>query len=148
MASWLFFAAPVVAFTCMLAVPILIPVLTNFPLPLSDMGDILGGGLILTLGSFMIVLAGLDTSSAYGGIGSSRAVMVAILAEPTLDPGLRWDHAARQGDASSSSIICSCRVRQSTGAQRTSFSWRPSSSCCFSRQIGCRSTRALISRSI
>jgi formate hydrogenlyase subunit 4 len=48
------------------------------------MGDILGGGLILTLGSFMITLAGLDTRSAYGGIGSSRAVMVAILAEPTL----------------------------------------------------------------
>jgi formate hydrogenlyase subunit 4 len=83
-ASWLFWAAPVVAFTCMLTVPILIPVLTNFPLPQSDMGDILGGGLILTLGSFMIVLAGLDTSSAYGGIGSSRAVMVSILAEPTL----------------------------------------------------------------
>ena len=75
---------PIVAFTCMLTVPILIPVLTNFPLPLSDMGDILGGGLILTLGSFMIILAGLDTASAYGGIGSSRAVMVSILAEPTL----------------------------------------------------------------
>jgi len=83
-ASWLYWAAPVVAFTAMLTVPILIPVLTNYPLPLSDMGDILGGGLILTLGSFMITLAGLDTTSAYGGIGSSRAVMVAILAEPTL----------------------------------------------------------------
>ncbi len=83
-ASWLFFVAPVVAFTCMLVVPILIPVLTNFPLPLSNMGDILGGGLILTLGSFMITLAGLDTSSAYGGIGSSRSVMITILAEPTL----------------------------------------------------------------
>ena len=32
----------------------------------------------------MIMLAGLDSGSAYGGIGSSRAVMVAILAEPTL----------------------------------------------------------------
>lgn len=83
-ASWLFWIAPVVAFTCMLTVPILIPVLTNYPLPLSDMGDILGGGLILTLGSFMILLAGLDTGSAYGGIGSSRAVMLSILAEPTL----------------------------------------------------------------
>lgn len=83
-ASWLFWAAPVIAFTCMLTVPILIPVLTNFPLPLSDMGDILGGGLILTLGSFFIVLAGLDTASAYGGIGSSRAAMIGILAEPTL----------------------------------------------------------------
>jgi formate hydrogenlyase subunit 4 len=83
-ASWVYWVTPFVAFTAMLTVPILIPVLTDFPLPLSDMGDILGGGLILTLGSFMIVLAGLDTGSAYGGIGSSRAVMVAILAEPTL----------------------------------------------------------------
>ncbi len=83
-ASWLYWATPVVAFTAMLTVPILIPVLTNYPLPLSDMGDILGGGLILTLGSFMITLAGLDTTSPYGGIGSSRAVMVTILAEPTL----------------------------------------------------------------
>jgi formate hydrogenlyase subunit 4 len=83
-ASWFYWLAPIVAFTAMLTVPILIPVLTNYPLPLSDMGDILGGGLILTLGSFMITLAGLDTTSAYGGIGSSRAVMVTILAEPTL----------------------------------------------------------------
>jgi formate hydrogenlyase subunit 4 len=83
-ASFIYWLAPFVAFAAMLTVPILIPVLTDYPLPLSDMGDILGGGLILTLGSFMIVLAGLDSGSAYGGIGSSRAVMVAILAEPTL----------------------------------------------------------------
>jgi formate hydrogenlyase subunit 4 len=68
----------------MLTVPILIPVLTNYPLPYSDMGDILGGGLILTLGSFMILLVGLDSGGPFGGIGSSRSVMVAILAEPTL----------------------------------------------------------------
>lgn len=83
-ASWIFWAAPIVAFTCMLTVPILIPVLTDYPLPYSDMGDILGGGLILTLGSFMILLAGLDSGSSYGGIGSSRATMIAILSEPTL----------------------------------------------------------------
>lgn len=83
-ASWIYFVAPFVAFTAMLTVPILIPVLTDFPLPLSDMGDILGGGLILTLASFIIVLAGLDSGSAYGGVGSSRAVMLAILAEPAL----------------------------------------------------------------
>ena len=53
-ASWLYWIAPVVAFTCMLTVPILIPVLTDYPLPLSDMGDILGGGLILTLGAFIL----------------------------------------------------------------------------------------------
>jgi formate hydrogenlyase subunit 4 len=83
-ASFIHFAAPVVAFTAMLVVPLLIPVLTNYPLPLSDMGDILGGGLILTLGAFFVTLAGLDSGSAYGGVGSSRSVMVTILAEPTL----------------------------------------------------------------
>ncbi|MBX6419593.1 MAG: NADH-quinone oxidoreductase subunit H [Nevskia sp.] len=83
-ASFVYWIAPIVAFTCVLTVPILIPVLTNYPLPQSDMGDILGGGLILTLGSFMVTLAGLDSGSAYGGIGSSRAVLLAILAEPTL----------------------------------------------------------------
>ena len=83
-ASFVYWIAPIVAFTCVLNVPILIPVLTNYPLPQSDMGDILGGGLILTLGSFMVTLAGLDSGSAYGGIGSSRAVLLAILAEPTL----------------------------------------------------------------
>jgi len=83
-ASWVFWTAPVVAFTAMLTVPILIPVLTNYPLPLSDMGDILGGGLILTLGTFFVNLAALDSGSAYGGIGASRTVMITILAEPTL----------------------------------------------------------------
>ena len=83
-ASWVFWCAPLVAFAAMLTVPILIPVLTDFPLPQSDMGDILGGGLVLTLGSFFVNLAGLDTGSAYGGMGASRAVMVGILAEPIL----------------------------------------------------------------
>ncbi|XBS71502.1 NADH-quinone oxidoreductase subunit H [Acerihabitans sp. KWT182] len=40
--SWIFWAAPVVAFTAMLTVPLLIPVLTNYPLPLSDMGGYSG----------------------------------------------------------------------------------------------------------
>lgn len=83
-ASWIYFSAPIVAFTAMLIVPLLIPVLTDRPLPLSNMGDILGGGMILTLGSFAIVLAGLDTGNVYGGIGSSRAVMLGILSEPIL----------------------------------------------------------------
>lgn len=83
-ASFIYWVAPIVAFTCMLTVPMLIPVLTNYPLPASDMGDILGGGLILTLGAFMIILAGLDSGSAYGGIGASRSAMLVILAEPAL----------------------------------------------------------------
>ena len=75
-ASWLYWAAPIVAFTTTLTVPILIPVLTNFPLPLSDMGDILGGGLILTLGSFMVTLAGLDTAALMAASAPAAPSMV------------------------------------------------------------------------
>ncbi|MCI2975277.1 MAG: NADH-quinone oxidoreductase subunit H [Ferrimicrobium sp.] len=83
-ASFLFWLTPVVAFVAMMIVPMLIPVLTNFPLPLSNIGDILGGGLILTLAAFFLSLAGLDTGHPYGGVGSSRESILAILAEPSL----------------------------------------------------------------
>ena len=147
-ASWLFWVTPVVAFTCMLTVPILIPVLTNFPLPLSDMGDILGGGLILTLGSFMILLAGLDTGSAYGGVGSSRAVMLAILAEPTLI--LVFVGITLLAKAMLPFVVNHLLVVELagvSGARPISSSSPPSSSCSSSRPTGCRSIPAPISRS-
>ena len=82
--SFIFWIAPAVSFTAMLTVPMLIPVLTNYPLPLSNIGDILGGGLILTLASFFLSLAGLDNGNPYGGLGSSRESILAILSEPAL----------------------------------------------------------------
>jgi len=83
-ASWFFLAAPVVAFTSFLMVPLLIPVLTNFPLPLGYMGDILGGGLILALGGFSVALAAADTRSPYAQLGSSRATTFGALIEPSV----------------------------------------------------------------
>ncbi len=65
-ASWIYLIAPLVAFTAMLIVPILIPVLTDRPLPQSDMGDMLGGGMVLTLGSFAVILAGLTQEMSTG----------------------------------------------------------------------------------
>ncbi len=62
-ASWVFLAAPVAAFTCYLTVPLLIPVLTTYPLPLGYMGDILGGGFILSLAGFLVAVAALETGS-------------------------------------------------------------------------------------
>jgi formate hydrogenlyase subunit 4 len=83
-ASWLFIATPIIVFASMLTVPMLIPVLTNFPLPIGNMGDILGGGFILALAGFLVTIAGLDTGSAYGGMGSSRSALLSILSEPVL----------------------------------------------------------------
>jgi formate hydrogenlyase subunit 4 len=72
-ASWVFLAAPLAAFTCYLTVPLLIPVLTTYGLPLGYMGDILGGGFILSLASFLVAVAASDTSSPYAQLGASRA---------------------------------------------------------------------------
>jgi len=83
-ASFVFLAGPVVAFAAYLIVPMLIPVLTTFGLPLGYMGDILGGGLILALGGFAVALAGADSRGPYAQVGASRAMTFAALIEPTV----------------------------------------------------------------
>ena len=82
--SWLFRLAPYLVFVTPLAVATLIPVLTAYPLPYAFMGDMLAGGFILALGSFFTSVAALDTGSTYGGMGSSRARVVSLLAEPSV----------------------------------------------------------------
>jgi formate hydrogenlyase subunit 4 len=83
-AGWVFVAGPVAAFTCYLVVPLLIPVLTNFPLPLWYMGDILGGGFLLALAGFSVALAAAETNGPYAQLGSSRAMTFAALIEPSI----------------------------------------------------------------
>lgn len=83
-ASRLFLVAPLVAFTAYLSVPLLIPVLTSYPLPWGYQGDILGGGFLLALGGFVTALAGTDTGAPYAQLGSSRAVTFGALVEPTI----------------------------------------------------------------
>lgn len=83
-ASWIFRAAPVVAFGCYLTVSTIVPVITNAPLPLAFLADLIGGAFVLSLASFVISLAALDTASPNGGLGASRASWVGSLAEPAL----------------------------------------------------------------
>jgi formate hydrogenlyase subunit 4 len=67
-----------------LIVAMLIPVITAYPLPYAFMGDMLAGGFILSLGGFFTSIAALDTGSAFGGMGSSRARVVSLFAEPVV----------------------------------------------------------------
>jgi formate hydrogenlyase subunit 4 len=83
-ASWVFMAGPIVAFSCYLIVPLLIPVLTTYPLPLGYLGDILGGGFILALASFSVALAAVDSGGPYAQLGSSRAMTFGALIEPSI----------------------------------------------------------------
>ncbi len=82
-ASWIFRAAPFVVFASTVAVSFPVPLLA-VPLPLDGAGDLLVVVYLLLLGTFFLALAGLDSGSAFGGMGASREMTVAALAEPTL----------------------------------------------------------------
>lgn len=79
-----FLAAPLVSFACYLTVPLLIPVLTSYALPLGYMGDILGGGFVLAMASFLVAVAAAETGDPYAQLGSSRAKTFAAITEPVV----------------------------------------------------------------
>lgn len=83
-AGVLFFLAPVLSFACYLTVPLLIPVLTGFALPLAYMGDILGGGIILAFGGFLVAVAAAETGDSYAQLGASRAKTFGAITEPVV----------------------------------------------------------------
>jgi formate hydrogenlyase subunit 4 len=83
-ASWFFLAAPLAAVAAYLTIPLLIPVLTTYGLPLGYMGDILGGGFLLSLASFTVAVAALETGSPYAQLGSSRAKTFSAITEPVV----------------------------------------------------------------
>jgi formate hydrogenlyase subunit 4 len=82
-ASWLFHAAPFVVFASVVTATFLVPVLA-VPQPFDGIGDLLVVVYLLLLGTFFLSLAGLDPGSPFGGMGASREMTVAALAEPTV----------------------------------------------------------------
>jgi formate hydrogenlyase subunit 4 len=81
--SWIFRFTPYVLVATMLVAALVVPVLVSRPL-LAFAGNIILLMYLFMLGTFFLALAGLDAGSAFGGMGSSREVAVAALAEPTI----------------------------------------------------------------
>ena len=80
--SWVFRVTPYVLMATMLVAAVIVPVVASrTALPFA--GIILLMYLFL-VGAFFLALAGLDSGSAFGGMGASREVAVAALAEPTV----------------------------------------------------------------
>jgi len=80
--SWVFRVTPYVLVATMLVAAVIVPVVASrTALPFA--GIILLMYLFL-VGAFFLALAGLDSGSAFGGMGASREVAVAALAEPTV----------------------------------------------------------------
>ena len=82
-ASWLFRAAPYLVFAATWVAAALVPTFA-VGLMFSWSADLIA--IIALLGSarFFLALAGLDVGTSFGGIGSSREVMIASLAEPAM----------------------------------------------------------------
>jgi len=82
-ASWLFRVVPYMVFAVTWVAAALVPTFAT-GLLFSWSGDVIA--IIALLGSarFLLALAGLDVGTSFGGIGSSREVMFASLAEPAM----------------------------------------------------------------
>jgi formate hydrogenlyase subunit 4 len=82
-ASWLFRATPYLVFAATWVAASLVPTFAT-GLVFSWSADLIA--IIALLGSarFFLALAGLDVGTSFGGIGSSREVMIASLAEPAM----------------------------------------------------------------
>lgn len=81
--SWIFTATPYIVFSSTLLAGLLVPVFTS-TIPLNFAGNIIALVYLLALGTFFLILAGLDAGSAFGGMGSSREAIVASLTEPAM----------------------------------------------------------------
>jgi formate hydrogenlyase subunit 4 len=82
-ASWLFRAIPYLIFAATWVAAALVPSFAT-GLMFSWSADLIAIIALLGLARFFLALAGLDVGTSFGGIGSSREVMIASLAEPAM----------------------------------------------------------------
>jgi formate hydrogenlyase subunit 4 len=82
-ASWLFRAAPYVIFSTTWIAAALVPTFAT-GLMFSWSADLIAIVALLGAARFFLALAAMDVGTAFGGIGASREVMIAALAEPAL----------------------------------------------------------------
>jgi formate hydrogenlyase subunit 4 len=82
-ASWLFRAAPYLIFAATWVAAALVPTFA-LGLTFSWSADLIVIAGLLGSARFFLALSGLDVGTSFGGIGSSREVMIASLAEPAL----------------------------------------------------------------
>jgi formate hydrogenlyase subunit 4 len=82
-ASWIFRTAPYAIFATTLIAAALVPTFAT-GLLFSPAADLIAIVALLGTARFALALAGLDVGTSFGGIGSSREMMIASLAEPAM----------------------------------------------------------------
>jgi formate hydrogenlyase subunit 4 len=82
-ASWLFRTAPYLIFAFTWVAASLVPTFAT-GLMFSWTGDLIAIVALLGAARFLLALAGMDIGTSFGGIGASREMMIASLAEPAM----------------------------------------------------------------
>ena len=82
-ASWLFRVAPYMIFAALWVAAALVPTFAT-RLVFSWSADMIAIVALLGSARFFLALAGLDVGTSFGGIGSSREMMIASMAEPAM----------------------------------------------------------------
>ena len=82
-ASWIFRFTPYLVFGVSVMAGSIIPTLST-DLPLSAMADVIVLVALFAIARFFTALAGMDIGTAFGGMGSSREMTIASLAEPAM----------------------------------------------------------------
>jgi formate hydrogenlyase subunit 4 len=82
-ASWLFQVTPYLVFAATWVAAALVPTFAS-GLIFSWSADLIAIIALLASARFFLALAGMDVGTSFGGIGSSREVMIASLAEPAM----------------------------------------------------------------
>jgi len=82
-ASWLFRVSPYMIFAATWVAAALVPTFAT-GLQFSWTADLIAIIALLASARFFLALAGMDIGTSFGGIGSSREVMIASLAEPAM----------------------------------------------------------------
>ncbi len=82
-ASWLFRVSPYLVFTAIWLAAAIVPTFAT-GLLLSRTADLIALVALLASARFALALAGMDIGTSFGGIGSSREMMIASLAEPAM----------------------------------------------------------------
>jgi formate hydrogenlyase subunit 4 len=82
-ASWLFRVTPYVTFAAIWVAAALVPTFAT-GLLFNWTADLIAIVALLGSARFFLALAGMDVGTSFGGIGSSREVMIAVFAEPAM----------------------------------------------------------------
>jgi formate hydrogenlyase subunit 4 len=82
-ASWLFRTIPYLVFAAIWLAAAIVPTFAT-GLALSRTADLIALVALLASARFALALAGMDVGTSFGGIGASREMMIASLAEPAM----------------------------------------------------------------